>query len=81
LKNFICDFAFLGDDLQKMIIVELNQYRDYEGNATNAELFDWVKDDKILTGKAPMEFRVLEKPLDHETLMKTITSPLKVHLE
>src|SRR4051812_42952477 len=36
LKNFICDFAFLGDDLENMIIVELNQYRDYEGNATNA---------------------------------------------
>jgi len=80
LKNFICDFAFLGDDLQNMIIVELNQYRDYEGNATNAELFDWVKDDKILTGQAPFEMRVLENPLDHETLMKTITAPLKVHL-
>lgn len=80
LKNFICDFAFLGEDLQEMIIVELNQYRDYEGNATNAELFDWVKDDKILTGKAPFEFRILEKPLEHEVLMKTITAPIKVHL-
>jgi len=80
LKNFICDFAFLDENLEKMVIVELNQYRDYEGNATNAELFDWVKDDKILTGQAPFEFRVLAKPLDHEVLMKTITAPIKVHL-
>jgi len=56
----VADFAV---DLEnnKMYIIELNPFRDYEGNGTSACMFDWKKDNDLLFGKIPFEFRVEEK--------------------
>jgi len=80
LKNFIIDFAYLPKS-DRIIIVELNPFRDFEGNATNAELFDWIKDEKILIGEAPLEFRILTDRLTREELEPRLTKPLRVWLK
>jgi len=79
LQNFIVDFAFL-EDSGKVTIVEFNDFADFEGCGANAELFDWEKDNDILTGEAPFETRLVMKPLQKEQLEKTLTKPFKIHL-
>lgn len=39
--NFILDVAILEGD--QPVVVELNNFNDFEGNKTDAELFDWEK--------------------------------------
>jgi len=79
MSNFIVDFA-VSRDLSRVFIVELNHFYDFEGNATNAELFSWDKDDDILLGRRPFEMRVLTTPWSREQLLKTITKPYKIWL-
>jgi len=79
LQNFIVDFAIL-EDSGKVTIVEFNDFADFEGCGANAELFDWVKDEQILLGKAPFETRLVMQPLTREQLEKTLTKPFKIHL-
>jgi len=79
LSNFVIDFAFT-EDMSKIFIVELNPFYDFEGNSTNAELFDWYKDDEILTGKKPFEFRMLEAPPGREWLDKNLPKAFKILL-
>jgi len=78
LQNFVIDFAFLNGKLDDIIVVELNPFYDFEGNATNAEMFDWQKDEKILKGTAPFEFRIVESPMPEEALKKTLTKPFRI---
>jgi len=79
MQNFVIDFAIL-DDTGEVTIVEFNDFADFEGCGANAELFDWHKDEAILTGKAPFETRLVMKPLSREQLDKTLTKPFKIHL-
>jgi len=79
LTNFIIDFAFT-EDLKRVFIVELNPFYDFEGNSTNAELFDWEKDDDILTGKAPFQFRILESAPDRNWLDVNLPKAFKIRL-
>jgi len=58
--------------------VELNNFPEHEGEGTHAELFNWEKDDAILKGVAPFEFRLLEEPLSVEALKKTLTKPYRI---
>jgi len=78
LNKFIVDFAIL--DSNEVTIVELNDFNDYEGCGAHAELFDWNDDKEILTGKAPFEIRLVEKPLPRQDLEKRLTKPFRIWL-
>jgi hypothetical protein len=78
MKNFIVDFAILEDG--SVTVVEFNDFADFEGCGSNAELFSWATDEDILKGKKPFETRVVMKPLSKEDLEKTLTKPFKIHL-
>ena len=72
--SVVADFAV---DLEKgkTFIIELNPFRDYEGNGTSSCMFDWKTDDDLLFGRKPFEFWVEEKKkedLIHSTV-KSIT--------
>jgi len=79
MDSFVIDFAIL-EDTGEVTIVEFNDFADFEGAASNAELFNWEIDRDILTGEKPFEFRIVEKPLTREQLEKTITKPFRIHL-
>jgi len=79
LPNFIADFAFL-EDSDKVTIVELNDFNDFEGCGANAELFDWTKDRAILSGEAPFEIRLVDEPVPREELEKRLTKPFRIWL-
>lgn len=72
------DFAVLEND--QIVIVELNPFYDFEGNATNAELFDWQKDADILTGNALFEFRILTEAPTRTYLEKHLPKAFKIWL-
>jgi hypothetical protein len=61
VNNFIIDFGVVED---KVLVIELNPFHDYEGCGTDPGLFDWKIDRKIVDGEAPFEFRVREEPFD-----------------
>jgi len=79
MKNFIIDFAIL-EDTNEMTIVEFNDFADFEGAGSNAELFNWTTDRDILTGVAPFETRLVMQNLTREELEKTLTKPFRIHL-
>jgi hypothetical protein len=81
MKNFIVDFAIL-EDKDEMTIVEFNDFADFEGAGSNAELFDWNTDRDILTGCESASFttRLVMAPLSREQLEKTLTKPFRIHL-
>ncbi len=79
MQNFIVDFAIL-EDKNEMTIVEFNDFADFEGAGSNAELFDWAQDRDVLTGCSPFETRLVMQPLSKEQLEKTLTKPFRIHL-
>jgi len=69
VDNCIIDFAISQDD--RVLVIELNPFNDYEGCGTDPCLFDWKKDQNILVGKEPFEFRVRKSPReDVDSLVK-----------
>jgi len=79
LENFVIDFAFL-EDTGDVTIVEFNDFADFEGAGSNAELFSWSADRDVLTGQLPFETRLVMNPLTKEELEKTLTKPFRIHL-
>jgi len=79
LDNFVVDFAIL-EDSGDVTIVEFNDFADFEGAGSNAELFSWVLDRDILTGLKPFETRLVMEPLNRDQLEKTLTKPFRIHL-
>jgi hypothetical protein len=61
VDNFIIDFGVLPD---RVLVIELNPFNDYEGCGTDPGLFNWKADRKVVDGEAPLEFRVREEPFD-----------------
>ncbi|KAL6078085.1 Cell division cycle protein 123 [Balamuthia mandrillaris] len=62
VDSFIVDFAVLNDG--QVLVIELNPFHNYEGCGTDAGLFNWALDRKIVDGEAPFEFRVREEAFD-----------------
>lgn len=54
----VADFAVLPDTT---LLIELNPFRDYEGNGTSSCMFDWQADRAILFGEAPFELRIVKE--------------------
>lgn len=79
MQNFIVDFAIL-EDTNEMTIIEFNDFADFEGAGSNAELFDWREDSEILVGNQPFETRLVMHPLTREQLETTLTKPFRIHL-
>jgi len=79
MQNFVIDFAFL-EDTNEITVVEFNDFADFEGAATNAELFSWKEDWEVLTGQKPLETRLVMEPLNSEQLENTLTKPFRIHL-
>ena len=71
--NVVIDFCVIIDydapDPVRVIVIELNPYREYEGNGTDACLFDWNDDRAILEPQSPpasaddMAFRIRQSPI------------------
>ena len=49
----------------KCYIIELNPFRDYEGNGTSSCMYDWEKDRALLFGESPFEFKIEEKKIEN----------------
>jgi len=65
LDNFIIDIILVSETPDqgvysnlKVYIVEINPFAEFAGEG----LFSWTYESQILKGKAPFEFRVVEKP-------------------
>eukprot|EP01091_Cochliopodium_minus_P010181 TRINITY_DN2651_c2_g1_i2.p1 TRINITY_DN2651_c2_g1~~TRINITY_DN2651_c2_g1_i2.p1 ORF type:complete len:365 (-),score=104.83 TRINITY_DN2651_c2_g1_i2:260-1354(-) len=58
--DFVVDF-----ENDKCYIIELNPFRDYEGNGTSSCMFDWEKDKSLLFGESPFEFRMEKQKVDN----------------
>jgi len=69
MDSFVIDFAIL-EDTGEVTIVEFNDFADFEGAASNAELFNWVIDREVLTGEKPFEFRIVEKAVNERPARK-----------
>jgi len=69
--NCVLDFCILPDT-KEVRVVELNPWSVHASSA----LFDWDKDKAVLTGDAPFEFRISDKP--HADLMERISSTLAI---
>jgi len=80
LDNFVIDFAFLDNGLGDVTIVEFNDFADFEGAGSNAELFSWCEDSDVLKGIKPFETRLVMSPLTREQLEVTLTKPFRIHL-
>jgi len=65
-KNFVIDFGILnyGTDKERIIVIELNPFHDYEGCGTDPGLFSWKDDRDIIDGKKDFVFRIREEPFD-----------------
>jgi hypothetical protein len=75
--NSFYDFEGNATNAGTLPEVAFDQHSAIPSHSCFTELFNWEKDDAILTGKAPFEFRILEAPLTKEQLLKTITMPYK----
>jgi len=65
LNNFVIDIMLVSQTPEqgsysnlKVYIVEINPFAEFAGEG----LFSWTYESHILKGKAPFEFRVVEKP-------------------
>jgi hypothetical protein len=47
-SSVVCDFAVLAD---RVLVIELNPFNDYEGCGTSSCMFDWKKDRLVLDGE------------------------------
>jgi len=71
--SYVIDFVIRKDG--KPFVIELNPF----GRCTHAGLFDWTKDEEVLKGGKPFEFRILEEPLEDPTA--TLAGSLKQMLQ
>jgi len=66
-KNFVIDFGILNYGMkgqERVIVIELNPFHDYEGCGTDPGLFSWKDDREIVDGKKEFVFRIREEPFD-----------------
>lgn len=61
VENGVIDFAVLNN---KVWVVELNPFNDYEGAGTGGALFSWNTEMELLKN-GPLTIRVIEKPLEN----------------
>lgn len=61
VENGVIDFAVLNN---KVWVVELNPFNDYEGAGTGGALFSWQTEMELLKN-GPLTVRVIEKPLEN----------------
>jgi len=71
-KDMVIDFAVDGDNVY---ILEMNPYNNFEGCGTDAALFNWKLDRKLLD-EGPFECRFEMK--ETENLEKMLTEEFRV---
>lgn len=72
-STYAIDFALLPDG--QLIVVELNPFAPN----TSPGLFDWTKDEDVLKGVKPFEFRLLENRV--ENARELLAAPLRFLLD
>jgi len=62
-KTYVMDFA-VDITNNRVYVIELNPFGEYEGMGTSTSMFDKIKDHEVLFGNGPWEFRIETKPIE-----------------